>query len=375
MRVLQVIDSLRIGGAQKLTLTFMDEARKQGVDVTIVSLSEFKNGMALAKPLEEKGAKVLLFSGEKLFSLNRLREFTRFVREGNFSVIHTHLTYANIIGGIAGRLTGTPVVTSLHSTAVGQHANFLRDTIENIMLRTTTRLIGVGQKVADVYKDMLNRDVVVLPNAVAENVALSADERAALRTQIGLDTEQPTLVTVGRLSVDKGVDDLLDAFAQICQTVPNAALLIVGDGILREELEARSQTLSLDENVFWLGMRDDVPNLLSISNIYISASRREGLPLSVLEAMMAALPMVVTAVGDVPKLVGDDAGLLVAHSQPNELAQAALNVLAMPEYGKALGNAGLARVRAEYGAEQWFMRLMKIYTEITPLAREQANVQ
>ena len=375
MRVLQVIDSLRIGGAQKLTLTFMDEARKQGVDVTIVSLSEFKNGMALAKPLEEKGAKVLLFSGEKLFSLNRLREFTRFVREGNFSVIHTHLTYANIIGGIAGRLTGTPVVTSLHSTAVGQHANFLRDTIENIMLRTTTRLIGVGQKVADVYKDMLNRDVVVLPNAVAENIALSADERAALRTQIVLDTEQPTLVTVGRLSVDKGVDDLLDAFAQVCQTVPNAALLIVGDGILREELEARSQTLSLDENVFWLGMRDDVPNLLSISNIYISASRREGLPLSVLEAMMAALPMVVTAVGDVPKLVGDDAGLLVAHSQPNELAQAALNVLAMPEYGKALGNAGLARVRAEYGAEQWFMRLMKIYTEITPVAREQAHVQ
>lgn len=375
MRVLQIIDSFRVGGAQKLMLTFMEEARTHGLDVTIISLSEFKDGMALAKPLEELGAQIFLFPGKKLFTLSRLRDITSFVRKNKFAVIHTHLSYANIIGGLVGLLTKTPVVSSLHSTAMdSRHPHFLREQVELWILRLATKVIGVGKRVANIYQTILKRDVIALPNAVAENHALSADERAALRTQIGLASARPTFISVGRLSSDKGVDDLLTAFVLICETVPNAALLLVGDGEARAELETLAQSLNLNDNVFWLGMRDDVPQLLAISDIYISASRREGLPLSLLEAMMAALPMVVTDVGDVAQLVGHDAGILLQHSQPSQLAKAALDIWAMPTHGKALGEAGLARARRDYGAEQWFMRLMDIYTEIAPVAREQANV-
>ncbi len=374
MKILQVIDSLRIGGAQKLMITLAGQAREQNIDLTVVSLSEFSQGMTLALPLEKLGAKVFLFPADSLFSPSRLLALTRFVKDGNFSVIHTHLTYANIIAGMVGKLTKTPVVSTLHSTAVdNRHAHFLRDKIELEMLRRANRILGVGKSVSDIYEDILKRDVITLPNAVDENSPLSAEEGETIRTEIGLDTAQPTFISVGRLSPDKGVGDLLQAFTLIYQEEPNAALLIVGDGDLRDELKAQTRDLGLEKVVFWLGIRNDVSQLLAISDIYISASRREGLPLSLLEAMMSALPMAVTDVGEVSKLVGNDAGILVPHSEPKELAKAALDILAMPNYGKALGEAGLARAQQKYGAEQWFMRTLNIYEEITHVAQEQAH--
>ncbi len=373
MKVLQVIDSLRIGGAQKLMLTFAEQARAHQIELTVVSLSEFSQGMTLAEDLRVLGAEVLVFPASNLFTFARLRDFTRFLKERKFSVIHTHLTYANIIAGLAGKITKTPLVSTLHSTAVDRrHAHFLRDKIELMILRSINKVLGVGKRVADIYEPILRREISVLPNAVDENNNLNTQESETLRAQIGLASSQPTLISVGRLSPDKDVSALLEAFSFIRGKAQDAALLIVGDGELRPELEEKTTSLGLEKGVFWLGMRNDVPKLLALSDIYISASRREGLPLSLLEAMMAALPMVVTDVGEVSALVGDDAGILLPHSEPAQLADAALRVLEMPGYGKKLGEAGLARARKDYGAEQWFLRLMDVYEEITPLAREQA---
>ena len=373
MQVLQVIDSLRIGGAQKLMLTFAEQARAHQIKLTVVSLSEFSQGMVLAEDLRAIGAEVLVFPAKNLFTFARLRDFTRFLKERKFSVVHTHLTYANIIAGLAGKITRTPLISTLHSTAVDRrHAHFLRDKIELMILSSVNKVLGVGKSVSDIYEPILGREVSVLANAVDENTKLTKQEYKMLRAQIGLASSQPTFISVGRLSPDKDVDGLLQAFSIIRKSAQNAVLLIVGDGELRPELEEKAQSLGLEKAVFWLGMRNDVPKLLAVSDVYISASRREGLPISLLEAMMAALPMVVTDVGEVAALVGNDAGILVPHSEPTLLAEAALRVLEMPNYGKVLGEAGLARARKDYGAEQWFMRLMNIYEEITPVAREQA---
>lgn len=375
MKILQILDTLSVGGAQKLMIPFVRQAQKEGIDLTIVSLREKHNGMALAEPLRALGAKVHLFPAPKIFTLSRLLELTRFVRKGKYSVIHTHMTSANLLGGVIGKLTGTPVISSLHSTAVDPRlAHSLRDSLEILMLRLADSVIGVGQSVVDAYQPKLGREVICLPNAVSENSGLSMPARDALRTQIGLDTAQPTLITVGRLSHDKAVDDLLRAFSLIYQKKTDAALLVVGDGVERSALEALAKDLQLDERVFWLGMREDVPQLLAASDIYISASRREGLPLSILEAMMASLPLVVTDVGEVSTLVAGDAGLLVPHSDPACLAEAALKVLEMPKLGKTLGEAGLARAKRKYLVERWFARQMDIYAEVSLKKREQANV-
>ena len=362
MRVLVVIDDLNIGGAQKLTVTLAQQARTHHLELNIASLSK-KN--ALEKTLTDLGTEVVNFPARKLFTLSRFRDLTDFIRKGRFSLIHTHLTYANILAGIAGKLTGTPVVTTLHSTAVdARHAHFLRDNLELLMLRQAKQLIGVGESVAKVYQSRLGRDLIVLPNAANENPGISADERLRLRARLGLAPSQPTFISVGRLSPDKGFRDLIKAFQLICKDTPDAALLIVGGGELETELAEQIHALGLEKNIFLLGIRNDAPNLLLASDIYISASRREGLSLSILEAMMASLPLVVTDVGETAKLVGNDAGILIPHSEPEQLASAARQVLAMPKRGKKLGIAGLARARTNYGAEQWFVRLLQVYEEV-----------
>ena len=359
MRILVVIDDLKIGGAQKLTLTLAQQARAHKVKITVASLSK-KN--ALEKSFNDLGVNVVKFPAKKLFTPSRLRDLTNFIKKGRFSLIHTHLTYANILAGIAGKFTRTPVLTTLHSTAVDtRYTHFWRDNLELLILRQAQEIIGVGESVAKVYQPRLRRDLLVLPNAVGENPGISAAEHLRLRSRLGLAPAQPTFISVGRLSPDKGFQDLIEAFQIICKNVPNTALLIVGDGKLRGELTAQIRSLGLEKNIFLLGTRNDVPHLLAASDIYISASHREGLSLSLLEAMMAALPMIAANVGETQKLIGDDAGILITHSESEQLAKAALQVLAMPEYGKKLGLAGLTRARANYGAKQWFEQLMQIY--------------
>ena len=375
MKILQIIDTLEIGGAEKLSVTLAQQAHAKNIDLSIISLRNSKGKFDFTPQLEKLDAKVVFYPAPKLFTISRLRAITKFIKKEDFSIIHTHLTYANIIGGIIGKLLGIPVISTLHSTAnATRHIHFLRDKTEIWILRLATKVLGVGEKVSEIFQPILGREITTLPNAVDENSGLPPLEREMLRARFGLDSAQPVFISVGRLVPDKAHADLLTAFKIITKKIPAAKLLIVGEGYLESELEEKSKTLGLEESVRWLGARDDVPNLLAISDIYISASRREGLSLSLLEAMMASLPMAVTDVGETSLLVSNDAGILVSHNNPEELAKAALEILAMPNYGRKLGKAGLARARTEYGAEQWFLRLMEIYEEITPTVQEQDEI-
>jgi len=367
---MHVIDSLKYGGAQKLLITFAEQARLNGVDVTVICLCE-SDRRPLAPELESRGVRVVSFPAPHLFSLSRLIALVRFVRDGDFSVVQTHLTYANILGGLAGLLSGVPVVATLHSTAFDRgKAQFLRDQIELWLLRRSTRVLAVGRNVADIYAPLLYREVDIVPNAVARSVLLSTDKRKKLRAELTGDAARPILISVGRLSPDKCVADLLEAFALVHAKVPQTALLVVGDGNLRSELQKQANMLGLDGDVFWLGMREDVSRLLAASDIYVSSSKREGLPLALLEAMMAGLALVVTEVGEVPRVVADGAGLLVPPQQPEILASTVLELLGNPDRQRSLGAAARERAQSHYGAEMWFERLMQLYRSSSKKRRD-----
>lgn len=371
MRILQLIDSLRIGGAQKLLVTFANQARENQLDLVVVSLSEFSNGMALASEIEGLGIRTYVFPAQKMLSIPRLVRLIRFVKQENFTVIHTHLKYANILGGLVGILIGIPVVSTLHSTSDDpRYAHAIRDQLEMWSLRRANLLLGVGENVARIFSEKLNRDVRVLVNAVDEGVVLGEDERNRLRKEITGRSDDSLLISVGRLSPDKCVDDLLKAFAHVRLSFPAASLLIVGDGEHKVELELYAQKLGVSDSVYWLGARNDIPQLLSLSDIFVSASRREGLSLAVLEAMNASLPLVVTDVGENRKLVMDDAGILVPSEDPARLAEAITELLLNREMALEMGAAGLARAREQFSAKKWFLQLRQVYETVELIKRE-----
>jgi L-malate glycosyltransferase len=365
MRVLQIVDSLEYGGAEKLLVTFAQQAQERHVEIAVLSLSD-SAGTPLRPQLEAYGAQVIVLSSRSLFDLKNMQQIYQVMRAGKFDIVHTHLTYANIKGAVLARLNGLPVVATMHSTAVdARHSHPIRDRLELLALRYLDRnVIAVGASVAAIYNPILHRQCDVIPNAVLSPIPLTPAERAALRTELsGGEPLRPLCITVGRFSPPKGYLYLLDTFARVHAENPAAMLLIVGDGTMRPEMESKITALGLGGCVKLLGLRSDVSRLLAATDLYVNASLWEGLPIAHLEAMMAGLPVAATAVGDVPRLVIEGTGLLVPAQKPDELARAILTLLADPARRLQMGRAAQKYVQQHYNAAVWFEKLLNLYKQ------------
>jgi glycosyltransferase involved in cell wall biosynthesis len=171
------------------------------------------------------------------------------------------------------------------------------------------------------------------------------------------------LLSVGRLEPQKGCFDLIESFALVHQKHPDARLVIAGSGSLESQVNSRINTLSLAQSVHMLGLRQDIPDLLAASDIFVSAAHWEGLPVASLEAMAAGLPLVVTSVGDLPRVVAPGTGLLVPPKDPVTLAASIVRLLEQPELRVELGAAARNHIERHYCANAWADRLLEVYAQ------------
>ena len=365
-RVAHLIDTLSWGGAQKLLVTFAEEARTRNITSTVISLRAL-NDSPFAQQLRSLGVPVVVLPHRRIFDPHQLWALIRFLQREQFDVLHTHLTQANIIGGIVGRMLNIPVVSSIHNTkARVRRYHRLRQALEAGVLRYgVKRVVAVGHVVADAQAHRLRgKKIYTIPNAVSSIAPLHHDERIALRQTILGDPTRPMLISVGRLTAQKGYDDLLTAFAIVHKLHPSAALVIVGRGELQAELAERLAALKLDGHAFMLGARTDVPKLLAVSDMYVSASHWEGLPVAVLEGMSAGLPVVATDVGDVRHVVAENTGFVVPPQDPAALAAALCTMLDDPSQIRILGAGARAHVARDYSPAVWLDQLVSLYREI-----------
>jgi glycosyltransferase involved in cell wall biosynthesis len=371
IHILHVVDSLQVGGAQKMILSFAGEALHRGIPVSVASLAD-TSGKIPADELAKMGVSVAAFPAKHLADLPRLAALTRYMRSQSFDLVATHLTYGNILGGLAARLAGLPVVATLHSTGNDQTETVFQDfssprtRAETFALRYfTNQIIAVGESVAQAQRSRLgNKPIAVIPNAVPQPVLISADERHARRAEIIPDLDQPILISVGRFAPVKELPEMITAFVLLLKQYPEARLILIGDGTERAQVEALIAELHISQNVVLPGRQSNVSTWLQISDLYISSSSLEGMPLSILEAMSVGLPVVATAVGDVPNVLHDGMGLLVPVHEPARLAEAVCDLLDRPELCSAMGAAGRAYVTQDFNIVTWFDRLMTLYENV-----------
>jgi len=368
MRIAHIIDNLNLlGGAQKMTLLFAQLATQNGIDFTVVSLEDKRPNITLKTELEKTGARVVVFSAKTLLATGRLARLVQFLRREKFDVIHTNLTYANIVGTTAGRLANTPVIAGLRNTKTqSSRYHQLRFTLESLTLRHLAgALMAVGQATAAAHQPRFNRKSIhVVPNAITLPPLPSAAERAALRAGLLANPTRPLLVAVGRLTEQKGYADLLEAVALVKRSHPAVALVIAGEGELRPELTAHIERLGLADHARLLGARNDVPALLAAGDIFVSSSRWEGLSNAILEAMAAGLPVVATRVNDTPHVLVEGTGLLVPPGDPAALAKALTQLLDQPARRELLGSAARAHVAHCHAPAAWFNQLMQLYQSV-----------
>lgn len=367
MRIVQLIDSLHWGGAQKLQVTFAEAVQNRDLDLIVISLNQHREGVPLPNDLEALGAKVIVMAAPHLYNLKRVWRLARFLRQEQVDLVHTHLTYANIIGPVAAKLAGVPVVASIHNEKYHpQRDNTLRRRLETLMLRFgADKLIAVGQAVVQAQRERFSwGQLDVIQNAVSPVPPISESHRREIREGLIGDPSRPLLLSVGRLSPQKGYRDLLAAVPRVLEKHPEAAFVIAGGGGSRADLSREIAELNLEGSVFLLGYRNDVPDLLAASDLFVNSSHWEGLPVAVLEAMSAGLPIVATRVGDVPQVLGEHAGVLVPPKQPAALATALIALLDDPERMKATGEAAKQRVLHHYSPGAWAENLLEVYAEV-----------
>jgi len=367
MNILQVVDTTGIGGAEKLVVTFAREACQRNIPVTVACLKSV-SGPSIEPEIRALGVPVRFFVAPRLLAPGRFVKFWDFLRRGDFDIVHTHLLYANVLGCVAARWSRIPAIATLHSISQEpRHYHPLRDAFETAALRfAASNVLAVGYEVADTHQKRIpGKPIVVIPNGVERAAPLSPEQRLALRRDMvgGGDPARTLCLSVGRLMPAKGFSDLLTAFQKVVQSAPVACLAIAGSGGLAEELQNQIVNLGLSAHVRMLGARNDIPQLMAASDLFTLASHWEGLPLTILEAMMAGLPIAATAVGDIPRVVMPDAGILVAPQSPDELAQALLALIEHPERRRQMGAQGRAFAEKHYHVSAWFDKLLALYQD------------
>jgi glycosyltransferase involved in cell wall biosynthesis len=366
-----MLDSLNWGGAQMMQLFLVETLQPLGIDITVISLRASSNS-----PMEDKlkaaGAKVVSYPFPQLVSPGSFLGLVQFLQKERFDLLHTYLTYSNIIGPLAGLASQTPVIASLRN-ADFDYKNYSkpREFIERLTMRHLAKsVMANGNVVGEFAHKRLGKQAAIdiIPNAVETFPPLPDAERRAFRTELIGNPDRLVVLSVGRLTEQKGFPDLFEAFARVQVEYPDAALMIAGAGKLQEQFQQQIHSLGLDGHVFLLGLRNDARRLMAAADLYVNSSHWEGTPVSVLEAMATGLPIIATNVGENPYLLADGAGMIVPARQPDELAGALKILLGSTEKRAEYSRAALRRVENHYSRAAWRNSLLSLYARTTPAA-------
>jgi glycosyltransferase involved in cell wall biosynthesis len=363
MRVAQIVDGLYVGGAEKLLVTFSEVSPNFGITPTVIPLRIYPETPFLDQ-LKGIHTPVVEFRGRNLVDPFRFFRLVRYLRREKFDVVHVHLTYAIVLGSLAAKLSGIPVVASVHNTQADKWAGLELFALEHWV----DVALAVGHEVAKAYQPRLKgKHMQTVLNAVNAPVNISSEERLTLRTELGTGPNEVLILAVGRLFPQKGYDDLVSAMSVLKQRKIPVHLAIAGIGELREFLASRIEELGLGQMVKLLGSRRDVPKLLAASDIFANSSHWEGLPIAVLEAMAAGLPVAATSVGDVSHIINEENGILVPPRQPTQLADALQRLCLDAHLRKELGSSAKMYANQHHSPEAWVKQLSEIYQNLVRL--------
>jgi glycosyltransferase involved in cell wall biosynthesis len=320
-KILFVVTGLGYGGAEMQVWRLSRELTARRWTVHVVSM--IPPGALLERFVDDGITVHDLRMVRGVPSPTAVLKLASIVRRFSPDVVHSHMVHANLLSRAAKCFfPRTPLVNSGHSTNEGSRWRYYGYRWTDILC---DRFYTVSRVALDGYargRFVSSHKLFYLPNGMpVEQHPLAADEKVRLREQLGLE-EDFAFLTVGRLEPEKNHRGLLQAFARVAKLIP-ARLLIVGEGTQANELEAHCSNLGLSDRVYFLGKRNDVEALMGAVDAFVISSAWEGLPVVLLEAGVAGLPVISTSVGDIPFVLQNGrSGLLVNPGDPDALARA-----------------------------------------------------
>ena len=349
VRILEYITSRSLGGAE------------HGVQIEARELSRRGHQILFASPAGRRLTEELTRSSFEVWSprthgkadpLTFLR-LVKLIRERGIQVVHTHLSTASLLGGLAARACGVPAVATVHGLNSAT------------CYRRSTRVVAVSHAVE---RHLLNQGmspdrIRVVHNGIETGTYRELPSREEARQALQLGPEDPVLMYAGRLSPEKGASLLPAILSRVQEVLPRARLLVLGEGSLRRELEP-AQCGELAPALHLLGFQSDLRPFFAAADCLLLPSYREGLPRVLLEAMAAGLPAVGTDAGGIPEaIVQGETGRMASIGDVEGLAEACIELLSRPSVARQMGCAAQARARQYFSVVTTITRLEAVFEE------------
>ena len=379
IRLAYVITGLELGGGGAVVLTLARALDRSRFDLDVYCILE---GGAMEEELHRLGCGVHIlewaFDYRRRFlkySLTKTLRLASMLRQGRYDVVHTHLFQADAIGRVAALLAGVPVIVkSLHN--MGRWKTRGQVAVDRVLNRWTDGVICCSdyqrETAASQERFDEGRALTIHHGVRLHRFPHRTDRTAA--AALGLRPDRLTVGTVGRTIVEKGHVYLLDAVPHILHRHPDTQFLIVGDGALRAQFEARLAQTPYRDRVCFAGARDDVPEMLALMDVFVFPSLSEGFGIAVIEAMATRLPVVAARIRPLSEIVVDGVtGLLVPPKDSTGIAAAVIRLLDDSSLRAAMGTAGRQRVEERFTDVHMVRATEDLYCKLVRAAHARNN--
>jgi glycosyltransferase involved in cell wall biosynthesis len=367
LRILELVVSTDLGGGPAQVKELIGRLARAEFSVTVAGPAGGEYGRAFT----ESGARFVGIGTDQL-GRRPFLDVLSLIRQEGIDIVHSHGKGAGLYGRLAARRAGIPAVHTFHGIhyadyPVGGGRAYVM--LERGLARITKAIVHVSEsqalEAAALGLASPGRSHVIVNGVDAGRIAAAAMSRAAARQTLQLEPDALVLGTVARFDPVKALDTLLRAFAVAAADRPAARLLIVGDGPEGPRLRALAATLGIEARLRLPGFVADASRLLPALDLYVSASRKEGLPLALLEAMACGLPVAATRVpGHVDVVEQGVTGLLVAPDDHGDLGRAMGDLMAEPAGRSAMGQAGRRRVEHRFSASRMAAETADLYRSV-----------
>jgi len=367
LKILYLSAPTDLAGTERVILNYLSHYDSRRFEIFVASyLNPLRFSNPFTSALEAIGIPLTKITIGPTPYAKQICETVRIIRSYSINILHTHGYRSDVAGLIAAKLTGIPIISTVHGwTPISMKMRGYQ-MIDRFCLKRFDKIICVSNLLYGEFAKLgvgVDR-LVYLPNAVSLPEQRPS-QREDARQKLYLPLSEKIVVAVGRLSPEKGIDILLTAYANQFSTDSGVRLLLVGDGPQRADLEAVARRLGIAERVTFAGFVSDVASYYAAADLFVMSSHTEGFPMALLEAMAWGLPALATAVGGIPDIVQNGInGFLVQSGNEKQLAVAMGNLLNNRGLAERMGQVARQTITERFAVKQWAHNLERVYTRV-----------